>query len=114
VIRTRGFTLVELVVAVLVLSVGVLALSGTAAAVTRMMGWGQRFGASAVAAQARLEALRAGGCAALGGGLDSTGHYRLRWSVTAAGSLRTVALTVEYPDGRGLRSDLFEAVAWCP
>jgi len=114
VIRTRGFTLVELVVAVLVLSVGVLALSGTAAAVTRMMGWGQRFGASALAAQARLEALRAGGCAALGGGLDSTGHYQLRWRVTAAGSLRTVVVTVEYPDGRGLRSDLYEAVAWCP
>ena len=113
-IRTRGFTLVELVVAVLVLSVGVLALSGTAAAVTRMMGWGQRFGASALAAQARLEALRADGCGALGGGADSAGQYRLRWRVTAAGSLRTVALSVEYPDGRGLRSDLFEAVAWCP
>lgn len=112
--RTRGFTLVELVVAVLVLTVGVLALAGTAAAVCRMVGWGQRLGGSAVAAQARLEELRAGGCGSLGGGRDSVGHYRLEWSVTSMGALRRVALRVDYPDGRGDRSERFEAVAWCP
>jgi len=106
--------LVELVVAVLVLAVGLLALAGTAAAVSRMVAWGQRLGGSAVAAQSRLEELRSGGCAALGGGRDSVGHYRLQWSVAATGSLRTVELTVGYPDGRGDRSDRFEAVAWCP
>ncbi len=112
--RTRGFTLVELVVAVLVLTVGVLALAGTAAAVCRMVGWGQRLGGSAVAAQARLEELRSGGCAGLGGGRDSVGHYRLEWSVARSGSLSVVALTVRYPDGRGDRTELFEAVTWCP
>ncbi len=111
---TRGFTLVELVVAVLVLTVGVLALAGTAAAVTRMVGWGQRLSGSAIAAQSRLEALRAGGCGSLGSGRDSVGPYRLQWSVTEAGSLRTIALTVDYPDGRGDRSEPFEATAWCP
>jgi len=112
--RTRGFTLVEIVVAALVLTVGVLALAGTAAAVSRMVGWGQRLGGSAVVAQARLEELRSRGCASLGGGRDSVGHYRLQWSVTTTGPLRTVALTVGYPNGRGERSDRFEAVAWCP
>ena len=111
---TRGFTLAELVVALLVLTVGVLALAGTAAAVSRMVGWGQRLGASAVAARSRLEALRSGGCASLGAGRDSVGHYRLEWSVARAGALRTVTLTVVYPDGRGERGERFEAVAWCP
>lgn len=106
--------LVELVVAMLVLTVGVLALAGTAAAVSRMVEWGQRLGGSAIAAQSRLEALRSGGCAALGDGRDAVGRYRLQWSVAAAGSLRTVALTVDYPDGRGDRRDRFEALAWCP
>jgi hypothetical protein len=106
--------LVELVVAVLVLTVGVLALAGTAGAVSRMVGWGQRLGGSAIAAQARLEELRSGGCASPGGGRDSVGHYRLRWSVATTGSLRAVALTVEYPNGHEVRSDLFETVAWCP
>jgi len=112
--RTRGATLVELVVAVLVLSVGILALGGTAAAVTRMVGWGQRYGGSAAAAGERLETLRSLGCAGLGAGRDSAGRYRLAWSVTAAGSLRSVALTVDYPDGALVRSDTFEAVVWCP
>jgi hypothetical protein len=110
----RGVTLVELVVAVLVLTVGVLALAGTAAAVSRMVAWGQRLGGSGVAAQARLEALRAGGCASLGDGRDSVGRYRLRWSVATAGPLRSLTLTVSYPNGRGDRNDVFEAVAWCP
>jgi len=112
--RTRGFALVELVVAVLVLTVGVLALGGTAAAVTRMVAWGQRMGGAAAAAQARLEALRAGGCRSLGDGRDSVGPYRLSWSVVAAGSLRRVALTVTYPNGSRDRADRFEAAAWCP
>ncbi len=112
--RTQGFTLVELVVAMLVLTVAVLALAGTAAAVSRMVGWGQRLGGSAVVAQARLEELRSGGCASLGEGRDSVGHFHLRWSVATSGSLRTVALTVSYPNGRADRSDRFEAVAWCP
>jgi hypothetical protein len=106
--------LVELVVAVLVLVVGVLALGGTAAAVSRMVGWGQRLGGSGIAAQARLEVLHSGGCASLAGGRDSVGPYRLQWSVATTGTLRTVALTVSYPNGRGERSDHFEAVAWCP
>jgi len=101
-------------VAVLVLTVGVLALAGTAAAVTRMVSWGQRRSGSAIAAQARLEVLRAGGCAPLGSGCDSVGPYRLQWSVTTAGSLRTIALTVDYPDERGVRSEPYEAAAWCP
>jgi prepilin-type N-terminal cleavage/methylation domain-containing protein len=112
--RTRGFTLVELVVATLVLTVGVLALAGTAAAVSRMVGWGQRMGGSAVVAAARLEQLRSGGCPPLGSGRDSAGRYRLQWSVTTSGVLSTVALTVSYPNGIADRSDRFEAVAWCP
>ncbi len=112
--RTRGFTLAELVVATLVLTVGVLALAGTAAAVSRLVEWGQRMGGSAIVAATRLEQLRSGGCASLGGGRDSSGRYRLQWTVATAGSLRTVALTVSYPNGRSDRSDRFEAVAWCP
>jgi prepilin-type N-terminal cleavage/methylation domain-containing protein len=111
---TRGFTLTELVVATLVLTVGVLALAGTAAAVSRMLGWGQRMGGSAVAAATEFERLRSAGCAALSGGRDSSGRYRLQWTVAVSGSLRTVALTVSYPNGRSDRTDRFEAAAWCP
>jgi Tfp pilus assembly protein PilV len=112
--RTRGFTVVEVVVATLVLTVGVLALAGTAAAVSRMERWGQHRGESAVAATARLEQLRSGGCGSLTSGRDSTGRYRLQWTVATAGALRSVALTVSYADGRSDRNDRFESVVWCP
>jgi len=101
-------------VATLVLTVGVLALAGTAAAVSRLVGWSQRMSGSAAVAATRLEQLRSGGCTLLGGGRDSVGRYRLQWTVAATGSLRTVGLTVSYPNGRSDRSDRFEAAAWCP
>ena len=55
-----GFTLVELVVAVVVLSVGILALAGSAALTSRMVGWGRtstRVGLTAAARVARLRQL---------------------------------------------------------
>ena len=60
----RGFTIVEIIIAILVLTVGLLGLVTTAALVTRMIGRGQRSSAAAGFAQRRLERLRAGACLA--------------------------------------------------
>ena len=106
--------LVEVVVATLVLTVGVLALAGTAPAVERMVAAGERMGGAAAAAASRFERLRAAGCGAPSDGRTDDARYTERWVVTAAGPLRTVALIVTYADGRGTRSDAFEAAQWCP
>ncbi len=111
---TRGFALAEVIVATVLLTVGVLALEGTALAVERMVAAGQQLGGVAAAAASRLETLRAAGCAAAGDGTASDGRYDVSWSASAAGSLRAVSLTVRYADGRGVRTELVEAVAWCP
>jgi len=112
--RTRGFLLIEVVVAVLMVTVGLIALAATAGAVARMAGQGQRRGGAGIAAASRLEVLRSGGCASLAGGRDSAGAYLLQWTVTTQGAVRTIQLAVGYPDGRDVRSDRFEAVEWCP
>jgi len=57
-----GFTIVEIIIAILVLTVGLLGLVTTAALVTRMIGRGQRSSAAAGFAQRRLERLRPGAC----------------------------------------------------
>jgi len=57
-----GFTIVEIIIAILVLTVGLLGLATTAALVTRMIGRGQRSAAAAGFAQRRLERLRPGAC----------------------------------------------------
>jgi Tfp pilus assembly protein PilV len=59
-----GFTIVEIIIAILVLTVGLLGLATTAALVTRMIGRGQRSAAAAGFAQRRLERLRPGACLA--------------------------------------------------
>ncbi len=111
---TRGFALAEVIVATVLLTAGVLALEGTALAVERMVAAGARLGGVAAAAASRLDALRAERCAAAADGVASDGGYDVRWSSSTAGSLRTVSLTIRYADGRGLRTELVEAVAWCP
>jgi prepilin-type N-terminal cleavage/methylation domain-containing protein len=110
----RGFSLVELIVAILILTVGILGLAATAGQVQRMVGWGGRYGASASLANAQLETLRATPCASLAAsGTVTRGIYTLSWTVVASGQLRTFTLTVAYPNGRSTRSDTYETQRSC-
>ncbi len=68
--REQGFTIVEVIVAILVLTIGLLALVTSAALVTRMIGRGQRSAVAAQYAQRRLEMLRASGCSSQAGGSE--------------------------------------------
>jgi prepilin-type N-terminal cleavage/methylation domain-containing protein len=60
-IRSRGFTIIEVLIAIVVLSVGLLGLVGTGALVTRMIARGQRSAVAANFAAQRLERLRNSG-----------------------------------------------------
>src|SRR3989475_3554184 len=66
----QGFTIVEVIVAIMVLTVGLLALVTSAALVTRMIGRGQRSAVAAQYAQRRLEMLRVSGCKSQAGGSE--------------------------------------------
>jgi Tfp pilus assembly protein PilV len=58
----KGFTIVEIIIAIIVLTVGVLGMVTTAALVTRMIARGQRSGAATAFAQRRLERMRVAAC----------------------------------------------------
>ncbi len=60
----RGFTIIEIIIAIIVLTVGVLGLVTTAALVTRMIARGQRSATAASFGSRRLERMRAAGCVA--------------------------------------------------
>lgn len=79
--RTRGFTLVELMVAVMVMSVGVLGLASTAGVVTRLMSGAARQTIAATVVQARFEKMRNRTCASLTSGSAFTRRVRERWGV---------------------------------
>ena len=60
----RGFTIIEVIIAIIVLTVGVLGLVTTAALVTRMIARGQRSAVASAFASRRLERQRIAGCIA--------------------------------------------------
>jgi prepilin-type N-terminal cleavage/methylation domain-containing protein len=62
--NARGFTIIEIIIAIVVLTVGILGLVSTAALVTRMIARGQRSGDAASFAARRLERLRPATCIA--------------------------------------------------
>jgi prepilin-type N-terminal cleavage/methylation domain-containing protein len=87
--RSPGFTLVELLIALIILSVGLLGLVTTSALVTRMIARGQRSADAALFAARRLERLRAGGCSGAESRAGSDTLFRgstwvasNRWTVT--------------------------------
>lgn len=112
--NTRGFSLIELMIAMVVLTVGVLGVAASARLVTQMSGSGGRFGGSAAVASSRFEQLRGGACNAIASGSATTGRYTERWVVTTSGMLRSITLTVSYNNGKsGVRSDAFATTVSC-
>jgi prepilin-type N-terminal cleavage/methylation domain-containing protein len=112
----RGFTIVEVLVAVMILSVGLMGLVTTAGLVTRMIGQGHRFTEASALANERIEVLRSQGCPAVGGGTETRGAYTVTWRIVevAGGKGRGFVVAVRSPTTRGSRTDTFETVHFCP
>ena len=60
-----GFTLVELMVAIIILAIGILGLAGTSAVITRQIGSASRQTVAATIAQSRFDSLSSINCAGL-------------------------------------------------
>jgi prepilin-type N-terminal cleavage/methylation domain-containing protein len=111
---STGYTLIEVVVAIFLFSVGGLALVATSAVV------GRELNASAIREQAgrmaanRLEMLRAG-CRSASGGREMMGRIESRWSVGFPDSSHvSVVESITYPTQRGVRTDLYRVTLPCP
>jgi prepilin-type N-terminal cleavage/methylation domain-containing protein len=68
--QEQGFTLVEVIIAIIVLTVGLLGLVTSAALVTRMIGRGQRSAVQAAFSARRLEMVRSTACTNQAAGTD--------------------------------------------
>ena len=108
-----GFTLIEVLVAVVVLAIGVIALAGSSGQVTRMIGRGKMTTIAAQVAQDQMDRLRVAAAStnprctaasftsAAAAELRPVGRPRgeqvlLNWSVPASGASRTVRMSVTY------------------
>jgi prepilin-type N-terminal cleavage/methylation domain-containing protein len=110
----RGFSLAEVMIAMVILTVGVLGLAASSAAITKMSSEGGRSGGSAAVAESRIEALSATPCANIASsGSATTGKFTESWTVTTASLLKTVTVTVSYPSGRATRTSTYVAYISC-
>jgi prepilin-type N-terminal cleavage/methylation domain-containing protein len=114
--RERGFTLIEVMLAVVLLTIGVMALVGSSALVTRMIGKGKESTLAVQVATARFEKLRniasstTPPCTAgtFVSGNATTSGVAETWVVGAApatGTGRVVTVSVTYRDNRGAITD---------
>jgi prepilin-type N-terminal cleavage/methylation domain-containing protein len=117
---TGGFTLAEVLVAILILSVGLLAIAANSGSVYRMLGYGQRSTAAANVATSRMDWLRREAnrtsprCSALVSGADTLPMGVVEvWTITGTGWRRAVLLVVTSPSGRGLTVDSLYSVLEC-
>lgn len=98
-----GFTLVEVLIATVLLTIGILAMATATMGMTRMLSRGDRSATAAFYTQERLERLRGLPCASITAGSQVRGDfYQLAWTVSAP-NLRSRQITVvtTYPGRSG-------------
>jgi prepilin-type N-terminal cleavage/methylation domain-containing protein len=118
----RGFTLVEVLLAVVLLGIGVMALVGSSAMVTRMIGKGSQYTFVSQRASARFERLRqiaastsppcTSGAFASGNVTGANGISE-SWVVQASGTERLVTVYLTYGTVKGTRADTVSATILC-
>jgi prepilin-type N-terminal cleavage/methylation domain-containing protein len=121
----RGFTVIEVLAAVLILGIGITALVGSSALVTRQIGRGRILTIASEVATQRLEKLRllsrpvSGGSPCTQGGFaSSTAPDTVRsvvesWAVSGSGTSRTVTVTVAYPRQGGTSTFTLSTIVGC-
>jgi prepilin-type N-terminal cleavage/methylation domain-containing protein len=121
--REQGFTLVEVMFAVVLLGVGIMALVGTSAMVTRMIGRGRESTLVGQVATARAEQLRqiaaatspACGSVQLRTDSASTSGISEKWVLLGAAGDRTrdVRMMYTYKVPQGVRTDTMTLTLLC-
>ena len=118
----RGFTLIELMLSLMLFTVGILSLGATSSIVVRTMGGAREQTLAATMAQSRFEQLRAFGCttSGLAGGSASTRGIAEKWTVTTPSSANNAARyrlltdSVTYRTSRGSTVKVYNSQRLCP
>jgi prepilin-type N-terminal cleavage/methylation domain-containing protein len=111
----RGFTVIEVMVAVVVITIGLLGLTSTSASVVQMVGNGGRFSEVSEMAAEHFEAMRTRPCDQLADSTAYDGAFVVEWAVDsiAGGEGRRIDMTVQSPTPKGSRVDRFSMSVSC-
>ena len=104
-IKSKGFSLIEMLIAIVILSIAFLALAGLMVQTTKNNSFGGRLTEAATFAQDKLEELRAFSWVAITPGSDKINsdytrgmEYTRNWKVDTNGNLRTITVTINWTD----------------
>lgn len=113
----RGVTLVELIVAMTILSIGLLAIVGTSSGIARGLGESRGDNVAAIVAQSRMETVAGMTCTGLTlptSGTTTTRGVTEKWSIANGGN-NTLLVTdsVTWTTRRGTRNQVFVTLLPC-
>ena len=119
--RRGGYTIVEVLVSMMVLSFGIRSLASTAGGITNMMYTGQRKTRSYAMAASVLDSIRntanstSPKCsAAMASGSGSRGSgFTAAWQINGAGASRQARVVMTYQSGRRRQADTLYASILC-
>jgi len=101
--ETKGFSMIEVLIALIILSVSLLALAGLMGVVTKNNSYGSHLTEATTLAQDKLEELRVSRWGSIAEGSDNiTGcsniDYTRTWQVTNGTGIKTVAIVIGWND----------------
>lgn len=109
----RGYTLVEMLVAIMLFTIGLLAMAGTASLVTVALAGSRTRSVAAAVAESRFDWLRAQTCSAHTGGTAVTRGVREDWRVQPLARADDVTVVVTIVSNRRTRTQSFSTYIPC-
>ena len=110
----RGFTLAELLVAVVIFSVGLLALAGTASVIMTTLTSTQSRTIAAGVAESRFERIRTTACASRASGSATTRGIAETWTLSHLPRAEDdVTVSVTFLSNHRTRSETFQSILPC-
>jgi prepilin-type N-terminal cleavage/methylation domain-containing protein len=112
-----GFSMVEIIVAIVVLAVGVLGLAGTTAFLIRNVTYADLMTERAAAFQTIVDRIQSLPFDSVGSGSDSVGIFRVTWSSTLSGPQNKIVQIIttgpgvgvtNFPTNQPMRVDTFQ------
>ena len=111
--RGAGYTLIEVIVALLVFTVGALALAASSALIARAMATNALRERGGQVAASRIALIKSQ-CGSAVGGAETVQQIQSTWSVVRADRLRvSVTETVSYMSSRGPRTQSYRTTILC-
>ena len=112
--RSNGFTVVEVLLALIVLVVGLLAMASAATMTTRSVVAASRFTRAAAVAGSEIEKLVARACdGASSSGRTEHGEFVVDWASTSGGTLTDIVVVLQVRGSRTMSSDSFVSARTC-